>query len=119
MGHRALMLCFVLWAASGGDAGNALEVADEFNVVEAGAVEEGFDVGLLAETEFEDEVAAGDEGAMGGGNEAAVDGKAVFTAEEGDMRFMFADLDGNEGAVGVGDVGWVGDDDLELVVCDR
>jgi len=105
-------------AAGGGYAGDSLEVVGDFDVLEAGGGEKRFDVGLLAEAEFEDEIAAGDEGSMSGRDEAAVDFEAVVAAEEGDVGFVLADFDGDKRAVGVGNVGWVGGDDFESLARD-
>jgi hypothetical protein len=48
------------------DTGNALEVVNEFDVLEAGALEERLDVGHLAEAKFKHEVSAGNEGSVRG-----------------------------------------------------
>jgi hypothetical protein len=104
--------------AGGGYARDALEVFNEFDLVEAGCGEERFDVGLLAEAEFEDEVSAGNKGGVSGGDEPAIDFEAVATAEEGDVGLVFADFNGDEGVVGVGNVGRVGGDDFELFASD-
>jgi len=45
----------------------------DFDLFEAGGGEERFDVGLLAESEFENEAPARDERGMSGGDEAAID----------------------------------------------
>jgi hypothetical protein len=107
-----------LSAASGDYTWDALEVMSYFDVVESGGGEEGFDIGLLVEAEFEGEIAAGDKGRVGGGDEAAVDFESVASAEEGDVRFVLADFYGDEGAIGVGDVGRIGDDDFEVLAAD-
>ena len=48
---------------------------------------------------------AGNQGGVGRRNQPAVNIEPVFTAEEGEGRFVFADFDGDEGAIGVGHVG--------------
>ncbi len=50
------------------------------------------------------------------GDEAAVNGQAVCAGEEGGGWFVVADLGVEGGAVGLGDVGWIADDDVEGLV---
>ena len=69
--------------------------------------------GALAEADLEGEEAAGAEGVEGLGDEAAVEREAVGAGVEGERGFVVADLGGEGGGVGVGDVGRVGDDGVE------
>lgn len=103
---------------AGSHARDALKITDEFDVLETDGSEEGFDVGLLAEAEFKDEVAAGDQCCVCGGNQAAIDFEAIASAEECNVWFVLAHLDGDESAVCVGDVGRVGNDDFESLAGD-
>ena len=52
---------------------------------------------------------------MSGGNETAIDFEAVVASEEGDVGFVVANFYGDEGAVGIGNVRRVGDDDFEVL----
>ena len=67
----------------------------------------------LAEAELEGEEAFGFEGGVGGGDEAAVDVEAMGAGEEGGVGFVVEDLVGHGGGFVEGDVGRVGDDDVE------
>jgi len=78
-----------------------------------GFFEEGFEGVQLAEAEFESQEAFGFEGGVGGGEEAAVDVEALDAGEEGGVGFVLEDLVGHGGGFVEGDVGWVGDDDVE------
>lgn len=103
----------------GCDSGNALKIVVELDVLKAGILEERFDLGHLAEAEFECEVSAWYESGVRLWNEAAVYGEAVVAAEEGDVRLVFQDFDGDQGAIFVRDIGRIGDDDFELLSSDR
>ena len=50
---------------------------------------------------------------MGGGEEAAVDVETLRAGEEGGVGFVLEDLVGHGGGFVEGDVGGVGDDDVE------
>ena len=63
------------WPPRAGHAGNALQIGDEFDLLEAGAGEQFRDCGRLAVADFENQKAAGNERIEGGGNEAAVDSR--------------------------------------------
>ena len=67
----------------------------------------------LAEAELEGEEAAGLEGGVGGGEEAAVDVEAVRSGEEGGVGFVLEDFVGQGGGFVEGDVRGVRDDDVE------
>jgi hypothetical protein len=91
----------------------------EFDVLKAGGAEERFDVWLLAESEFEGEIAARDERGVRGGEEEAINFESVAAAEESDVRFVLADFYGDKGTVSVRNVGRVGDDNFEVLARDR
>ena len=76
-------------------------------------IEEGLEGVELAEAEFEGEEAAGLEGDVGGGKEAAVDVEAVRAGEEGRVGFVLENLVGQGGGFVEGDVRGVGDDNVE------
>jgi len=78
-----------------------------------GFFEECLEVVELAEAELEGEQAFGFEGRVGGGDEAAIDVEALGAGEEGGVRFMLEDFVGHGGGFVEGDVGRVGDDDVE------
>src|SRR5579871_6333898 len=63
------------------DTRDALKVGGKLNLLEASVGEERCNVWLLAETELEDEVAAGDEGGESGRDETAVDFETVGASE--------------------------------------
>jgi len=67
----------------------------------------------LAEAELEGEETVGAEGGLGLRDETAVDLEAVGAGEEGDVGLVVDDFGGERWGVGGGDVGWVGDDDVE------
>src|ERR1035441_4117616 len=67
MGHPASLL-WRLRALGGGDAGDALEIGGEVEVLEARGSEQGRDGGGLAEADFQGEVAAWGECGERGGN---------------------------------------------------
>ena len=103
-------------AGGEGYAGDLGVVVEEGQVL-PGAVgwlfEEGFEGVELAEAELEGEEASGLEGGVGGGEEAAVDVEAVGAGEEGGVGFVLEDFVGHGGGFVEGDVGRVGDDDVE------
>ena len=103
---------------SSSDAGDALQVGGEFNVGETGVGEESVDGWLLAVADFERDEAAGGESGEGLRDEAAVDFEAVVAGEEGEGWFVIADFDGEGIAIGGGDVGRIGDDEVELLAGD-
>jgi len=78
-----------------------------------GFFEECLEVVELAEAELEGEQAFGFEGRVGGGDEAAIDVEALGAGEEGGVRFMLEDFVGHGGGFVEGDVGRVGDDDVD------
>src|ERR1035441_2883252 len=100
------------------DAGDGLQVGDEFDLAEGGGCQQRGDGFGLAEADFESKEAALDERGEGRGDEAAVDFEAVVSGEEREGGFVVADLDGERGAVGQGNVGRVGGDDLEMLAGD-
>ncbi len=83
------------------DAGDGLEVGEEGDVAPGagGGCEELFDGGLLAITDLKQQPAAGDEGRVGLGDEAAVDFEAGGAGEEGGRGLEIADLGLEGGAV--------------------
>ena len=105
-----------------GDARDGLEVREELDVLEAGLGEQGGEGGGLGVADFKSNETAGGEGAEGGGDEAAVDFEAIGigagVSKKGDGGLVVADFDGERGAIGSGDVGRVGGDDVELLVGD-
>ena len=78
-----------------------------------GRFEEGADGGEGVVAEFEDQEAAGFEMARGLENERTVEFVAFFAAVEGGGWFMIADFDGEVAEFFSGDVGRVGDDEIE------
>jgi hypothetical protein len=105
-----------LGAGGEGDAGNLGVVVQELEVLPGavgGFFEEGAEGVELAEAELEGEEAFGFEGRVGGGKEAAVDVEALDAGEEGGVGFVLEDLVGHGGGFVEGDVGRVGDDDVE------
>ena len=99
-----------------GDAWDALQVGCEFDVGESGVGEEHVDGGLLAVADFKRDETAGDESGEGLRDEAAVDIEAVVAGEESQRWLVVADFDGKGIAVGGGDVGWIGDDEVEAAL---
>ena len=97
----------------GDDAGNALEVGRGGDVMKAGGGAECGNGFGLAVADFEEEPAAGLERGEGGGDEAAVDGESIGAGEERGVGLEVADFGVERGEVGVGDVGRVGDDEVE------
>ena len=95
-----------------------MQIGCEFNADEAGVFEEIADCRLLAVSDFERDETAGNESGESLEDETAVDLKAVVAGEEGDVRFVIADFDGERVAVGGRDVGWVRDDDFEALIGD-
>ena len=73
---------------------------------------------LLAVADFECDEAAGGESGEGLRDEATVDFEAVIAGEEGEGWFVIADFDGEGIAIGGGDVGRIGDDEVELLAGD-
>lgn len=63
--------------------------------------------------EFEDEQAAGFEVASGFGDELGIEFVAFFAAEEGGVRFVFADFAREGGGFVAADVGRIADDEIE------
>ena len=98
--------------AGEGDAGDLLEVVEEAEGVPIG--EEGGEGVALVVTEFEGEEAVGFERGAGLGDEAAVDVEAIGAGKESGGGFVVADLGVQGRAVGGGDVGWVGDNGVEM-----
>ncbi len=96
-----------------GDAGVVVLDAEVVPGVEVRGGEEGGEVVGLAEAELEGEEAAGTEGGVGCGDEAAVDLKAGGAAEEGEVGLVVHDLGLEGGGLVDGDVRGVGDDDVE------
>ena len=105
-------------ALGAGDAGDGLEVGEELDPAEACGSEQRGDGLRLAVADFEQQKAAGDERGEGRRDEAAADFEAVVSGEEGDGRFVVADLDGEGGAVSQGNVGQVGGDEVEMLAGD-
>ncbi len=93
------------------DAGNLLQVVEEDDIVPI--FEQSGEGIALAVAELEGEEAAGGEGCVRLGDQAGVDVEAVGAGEEGGGGLVVADLGVEGGAVGLGDVGWVGDDGVE------
>jgi len=94
------------------DAGDLLEVVEEADGVPTG--EKGGEGVALVVAELEGEEAVGFEGGVCLGNEAAIHFEPVGTGVESGGGFMVADLGVESWAVGGGDVGRVGDDDVKL-----
>ena len=101
------------------NAGNALEVLDDVDVLKAGVAEQGLNHRGLTETELERKVSAGYEGRMRGGNKTTINIEPVLSAEQGDRRLVFANLRGDQGTIRVGNIGRIGEDDVELLTRDR
>jgi hypothetical protein len=76
-------------------------------------VDEALHLLVLVEADLEEEVAAGLEVARRLRDEAADDGEAVAAGRERDTRFVLAHLALESREVGLGDVGRIGDDDVE------
>lgn len=89
-----------------------MEIGEEADGVPVG--EEGGEGVALVVAELEGEEAAGFEGGVGLGDEAAVDLQAVGAGEEGGGGFVVADLRVECGTVGRRDVGWVGGNGVPL-----
>src|ERR1019366_2628853 len=92
-----------------------LEIGGEVEVLEARGSEQGRDGGGLAEADFQGEVAAWGECGERGGNEAAVDVEAVGAGKESEGGFVVADFDGERVAIGRGNVGRIGEDEVEFL----
>ena len=97
--------------AGEGDAGDALEVGEEFDGVPGS--EEGGEGVALAEAELEGEKAGGLEQGVGLGEKAGVELEAGGAGEEGLRGLVGADLGVERGGIGIGDVGRVRDDGVE------
>ena len=90
------------------DAGDARQVAGDFEVVPVGGeVGDGFG---LSETEFESQEAAGFEDSPGFWDQTLVDVETRCAREQGEWRLPVADFALQGVAIGEGDVGRVGDD---------
>ena len=74
---------------------------------------------MLAAADFKSDEATGDKDRVCLGNELTVDGEPIAAGEERKFRFVVADLDSERGSIGIGDIGRVGDDDVEGLACDR
>lgn len=74
---------------------------------------------LLAAANFERDEAAGCECGEGLRNEASIDVESVVTGEQREGWFVIANFDGEGVAVCGGNVGWVGDDQVEGFASDR
>ncbi len=92
-----------------------MEVGEGFDGFEACGLNQRGHGRLLAVSNFQEQVAAGNKCRVGCGDEAAVNLKAVIAGEEGEGWLVVSDFYGERGAVCGGDVGWVGDDEVELL----
>ena len=102
-------------SSSQNDARDGGVVREDADVAPEVGVDECANSIALAEADLEGEKAAGEQCGVGLRNEAAIDAEAVGAGEEREVGFVVADFRGEGGSVGEGDIGWVGDDDVELL----
>ena len=105
----------VLGEGGGGVAGEGGEVGEDFDVGKAGLEEERIDGGGLVGADFEEDFAGWFEEVDGIGDEAFVEVEAGGAAVEGETRFPVADAGVERGDGGGGDVGWVGDENVDAL----
>ena len=81
-------------ALSGNYAWDVLKIGEELDLLEAGIDQKGANDRSLAAADFESNIAAGSQCGKGGGDEAAIDLKAVVAGKECEGGLVVAHFDG-------------------------
>ena len=78
----------------GNYAWDVLEIGSEVDLLKTGVDQQGLNVSGLPTADFEGEEAAGSQHGEGGGDQTAIDFKAIAAGKEGDGRLVVANFDG-------------------------